>query len=161
MVFMHERSVEMQSGDYDQLLKWIDYIFKIAIEAGVTKIDFSVMQKLLFLIENEAGIDLNINFTRNNRIPVIPGFSEIMKNTIKNVKIRKKRDTEHRVIDTDSLVYFDLSNGEILSQTTDILKFEGLAVATKVIQKWIDAKSADLLMYIMIFHGNTMGDLGF
>ncbi len=111
MVFMHERSVEMQSGDYDQLLKWIDYIFKIAIEAGVTKIDFSVMQKLLFLIENEAGIDLNINFTRNNRIPVIPGFSEIMKNTIKNVKIRKKRDTEHRVIDTDSLIYFDLSNG--------------------------------------------------
>ena len=144
----------------DSALKWIDYIFKIAIESGVTTIDFSVMQKLLFLIQSEAGIDLALPFTWRNKIPFIPDFASIMKENFGNMKIRKRRNPEHRVIDTDSLVYFDLENSENFPETTDILNIPGIGVATKIIRKWIDSKSSDLLMYIIIFHENAMSNIG-
>jgi len=158
---MPGRSEEIQSEQNEKLLKWIDDTFKIAIESGVTRLDFSVVQKILFLIVNETGIDLDIEFTWNNRVPSIPGFAESMKSSIKNVKIRKKRDLEHRVIDTDSLIYFDLSNGVTLTETTDIETLPELAAATKVIRKWVDAKSSDLLMYIILFHENGLENIGF
>ena len=153
-------SAEIQDRDLGVVVKWIDYIFKIADESGLTTIDFSVLQKILFLIQSEAGIDLNLSFTWENKIPFIQGFEDIMKENFRNMKIRKKRNPEHRVIDTDSLIYFDLGSSEMFPDTTDILNYPGVGVATKIITKWIDSKSSDLLMYIIIFHENAMSNIG-
>ena len=160
VAFLPVNRAEIQDRDQGTVLKWIDYIFKIALESGVSKIDFSVMQKLLFLIQCEAEVDLNLDFQWKNKIPIIIGFADIMKENFRNIRIRKKRDPEHRVIDTDSLVYFDLGSCEDFPETTDILNFSGVGVATKIIRRWIDSKSSDMLMYIIIFHENAMSNIG-
>jgi hypothetical protein len=153
-------SAEIQDRDLGIVVKWIDYIFKIAVESGLTTIDFSVLQKVLFLIQSEAEIDLNLSFTWKNKIPFIQDFEDIMRENFRNMKIRKRRNPEHKVIDTDSLLYFDLGSSEMFPDTTDILNYPGVGVATKIIMKWIDSKSSDLLMYIIIFHENAISNIG-
>ncbi|WP_393971257.1 hypothetical protein OXIME_001524 [Oxyplasma meridianum] len=152
-------SADTQDKDQAIVLKWISYIFKVALESGVSKIDFSVIQKLLYLIQIEAEVHLNLDFQWDNKIPIISGFADIMKENFKNVRIRKKKDPDHKVIDKDSLVYFDLGSCENLPETLDIQTFPGVGTATRIIKKWIDSKSSDLLMYIIIFHENAMSDI--
>lgn len=159
VAFLPVESAEVQDMDQGLILKWVGYIFKLALESGVSRIDFSVLQKLLFLIESEAGVELNLDFQWKNKIPFVRGFADIMKDNFKTIRIRRRRDPERKVIDTDSLVYFDLGSCGDLPETTDVLNFPGVGAATKIIRKWIDSKSSDLLMYIIIFHENAMSNI--